>query len=78
MKIMEAMPEFDMPGQVRKQLVHRGVVPPTIVYAAHGPDAFMLGAAALLVDEFLRTPPSRRRHRRDYRGISDEVVVCQH
>jgi predicted NBD/HSP70 family sugar kinase len=58
MKTKEAMPEFDIPGAVRKQLARRGVEPPAIVYAAHGPEACMLGAAALLVDEFLRTPPT--------------------
>ena len=58
MKVMRAMPEIDFPAGVRQQLARRGVEPPAIVYAAHGPDACMLGAAALLVDEFLRMPPA--------------------
>lgn len=48
---------LDVPSAVRQQLARRGVAPPTIVYAAHGPEASMLGAAALLVAEFLRAPP---------------------
>ncbi len=58
MKIMTGMPEFDIPEAVRQQLARRGVTPPDIVYAAHDPEAVMLGAAALLVDELLRTPPA--------------------
>lgn len=57
MQIMSGMPEFDVPAAVRQQLAHRGVTPPAVVYAAHDADACMLGAAALLVDELLRTPP---------------------
>ncbi len=48
---------LDVPGVVRQQLARRGVAPPAVVYAMHGPEASMLGAAALLVAEFLRTPP---------------------
>jgi len=58
MQIMTSMLEFDIPRAVRQQLIRRGVAPPTIVYAEHGPEACMSGAAALLVDEFLRTPPT--------------------
>ncbi len=58
MKIMTSMPEFDIPEAVRQHLARRGVTPPDIVYAAHDPEAVMLGAAALLVDELLRTPPA--------------------
>lgn len=60
MKILDAMPEIDIPDNVRKQLAQRGVAPPTIVHAAYGAEACMLGAAALVVDEFMRTPPSAR------------------
>ena len=49
---------LDLPGDVRQQLARRGVVPPTIVHAVHGPEASLVGAAALLVDQFLRTPPA--------------------
>ena len=58
MQTMIGMPEFDIPAAVRQQLAHRGVTPPAIVYAAHGPEACMLGVAMLLVDEFLRMPPA--------------------
>lgn len=57
-QIMTRMQEFDIPGAVRQQLMRRGVAPPAIVYAEHGPEACMFGAAALLLDEFLRTPPT--------------------
>lgn len=57
MQIMTGMPEFDVPTAVRQQLAPRGVDLPAVVYAAHDTDACMLGAAALLMDEFLRTPP---------------------
>lgn len=59
MQIMAGMSEFDIPGVVQKQLTHRGVASPAIIYAAHGPNACRLGAAALLVDEFLRVPTGR-------------------
>jgi len=45
-------------GAVRQQLARRGVACPAIVHAAYGRDACTVGAAALLVDEFLRTPPT--------------------
>lgn len=48
---------IDVPGAVHQMLARRRVAPPAIVYAAHGPEACTLGAAALLVDEFLRMPP---------------------
>lgn len=57
MKIISAMPEIDIPGNVRAQLAHRGVAPPTIVDAAYGPEACVLGAAAVVVDDFMRRPP---------------------
>jgi predicted NBD/HSP70 family sugar kinase len=58
MQIMESMSEFNIPGAVRQQLVRRGVTPPQFVHAALDPEVVMLGAAALLVGEFLRTPPA--------------------
>lgn len=57
MRILDAMPEIDTAGNVRKQLARRGVTPPAIVQAAYGAEACMLGAAALVLDQFLRTPP---------------------
>jgi len=53
---MDSMPEFDVPRNVREQLVRQGVTPPRFVHAALDPQTVMLGAAALLVDEFLRSP----------------------
>lgn len=49
--------ELDLSSVIRRHMARRGVAPPAIVDAAHGPDACTLGAAALLVDELLRTPP---------------------
>jgi glucokinase len=57
-EILTGMPELDVPGAVREQLARRGVRPPAIVRSTLGPEACILGAAALLVDEFLRTPPT--------------------
>lgn len=48
---------LDTPGAVREHLSHRGVACPHFAQAAHGPDACMLGAAALVLDEFFRKPP---------------------
>ena len=56
-RVLDAMPEIDTPGNVRKQLAGRGMAPPAIVYAAYGAEACMLGAAALVLEDFLRTPP---------------------
>lgn len=56
-RVLDAMPEIDIPGNVRKQLAQRGVAPPAIVHAAYGAEACMLGAAALVMDNFMRTPP---------------------
>jgi predicted NBD/HSP70 family sugar kinase len=58
MYLMDTMTEFNVPGAVREQLARRGVAPPQIVHAALDPETVMLGAAALLVDDFLRTPPA--------------------
>jgi predicted NBD/HSP70 family sugar kinase len=58
MYAMDTMPEFDVPRAVREQLAHRGITPPKIVHAALDPEVVMLGAAALLVGEFFRTPPT--------------------
>ena len=55
---MDDMPEFNVADSVRAQLSQRGVTPPRIVHAALDPATVMLGAAALLVDEFLRVPPA--------------------
>jgi len=55
---MDTMPEFDIPGAVRKKLASHGKTPPKIVHAALDPEVVMLGAAALLLSEFFRTPPT--------------------
>jgi predicted NBD/HSP70 family sugar kinase len=56
MHTMDNMPEFNVPDAVREQLARRGVTPPRIIHSALDPETVILGAAALLVDEFLRTP----------------------
>lgn len=58
MKIISAIPEIDIPSNVRRQLAYRGVAAPTIVNATYESDACVLGAAALVIDEFIRTPPT--------------------
>jgi len=58
MQILTSMPELDVREAVSQQLARRGVSPPAIVRSTLGPEACILGAAALLVDEFLRTPPA--------------------
>lgn len=57
MHIMDNMPEFDVSKAVCEQLASRGVTPPKFAHASLEPDVVMLGAASLLVDEFLRMPP---------------------
>lgn len=57
MYLMDTMQEFSIADAVREQLARRGVAPPRIVHAALDPESVMLGASALLVDDFLRTPP---------------------
>lgn len=56
MYLMDTMPEFDIPGAVRERLARNGAPPPGFVHAALDPKTVMLGAAALIVDEFLRNP----------------------
>ncbi|MBN2146899.1 MAG: ROK family transcriptional regulator [Anaerolineales bacterium] len=56
MHILDNMPELDVTKSVREQLLRRGITPPKIIHAALDPEVVMLGAAALLVDDFLRTP----------------------
>ncbi len=58
MYTMDCMPEFDVAGAVREKLARRGVNPPQFTHAVLEPNVVMLGAASLLVDEFLRTPPA--------------------
>jgi glucokinase len=45
---------LDTPGAVLRMLARRGLAPPDITRSAHGPEACLVGAAALVVDEFLR------------------------
>jgi glucokinase len=58
MHALAQMPELDLPAAVLRLLQRRGVRPPRIVYATHLQEACMLGAAALVVDGFLRKPPT--------------------
>jgi predicted NBD/HSP70 family sugar kinase len=58
MYTMDRMPEFDVAGAVREKLARRGMNPPQFTHAVLEPKVVMLGAASLLVDEFLRTPPA--------------------
>lgn len=57
MHLMDGMPEFNISQAVREQLARRGITPPKINHASLDPEVVMLGAAALLVDDFFRTPP---------------------
>lgn len=57
MRIMDGMPELSVKEAVCQQLARRGVTPPQFAHAVLEPEVVMLGAASLLVDEFLRTPP---------------------
>ncbi len=43
--------------EVRKRITARGLTPPAIERASQEPNTVMLGAAMLLVDDFLRKPP---------------------
>jgi predicted NBD/HSP70 family sugar kinase len=56
MRALVTIPELDVPAAVRRYLARRGVAPPAIVHATHIRDACTLGAAALIVDDFLRKP----------------------
>ena len=56
MRALVKIPELDVPAAVRQYLTRRGVAPPAIVYATHVREACTLGAAALIVDDFLRKP----------------------
>ncbi len=57
MRFMDSMPELNISAAVCQRLERLSVKPPRFVHAALDPEVVMLGAAALLVDEFLRTPP---------------------
>jgi len=58
MHLIDSIPELNASQVVREQLARRGITPPKIVHAALDPEVVMLGAAALLVGEFFRTPPT--------------------
>lgn len=57
MEALNALPDLDTATGARRLLSERGLTPPPIRTAAYGADAFALGAATLLLDEFLRNPP---------------------
>lgn len=57
MHVMDRMREFDIPGAVCDRLTRHGVKPPKFAHSTLDPETVMLGAAALLVDDFLHMPP---------------------
>ncbi|MGC9334778.1 MAG: ROK family protein [Anaerolineae bacterium] len=56
MRTLVKVPVLDVPAAVLRHLAERGVAPPTIVRATYERDASALGAAALVVDDFLWQP----------------------
>lgn len=57
MRALSKLPGIDALVLVPQYLAERGVPCPTITYATHLHSAASLGAAALVVDDFLRYPP---------------------
>lgn len=57
MQTLSQIPGINVMTLIPNYLARRGVPSPEIVYAAHLLDACVLGAAALVVDNFLRNPP---------------------
>ena len=57
MQALGRISDISIAEEVRRQMLARGLTPPTIRSAIYGPDMFMQGAASLVVDAFLRTPP---------------------
>lgn len=58
MKALEHMADASIAEEVRRQMRVRDLPLPLIRSASHDPDTFMLGAASLPVDAFLREPPA--------------------
>lgn len=58
MHTMDNMPEFDISSAVKKHVRQSGKEPPKIVHASLDPEVVMIGAAAMLAAEFMRTPPT--------------------
>jgi predicted NBD/HSP70 family sugar kinase len=58
MESLMSIADLSITEAVRTQMRARGLTPPVIRRASHEPDTILLGAATLLVDSFLRTPPS--------------------
>ena len=58
METLGRMADLNIEEAVRRQMSARGLTPPAIRRATYEPDTNMLGAASLLVDAFLRTPPA--------------------
>jgi predicted NBD/HSP70 family sugar kinase len=57
MESLESMVDVGIAEEVRRQMKDRGLTPPVIRRATREPITNMLGAATLLVNDFLRTPP---------------------
>ncbi len=57
MEALMNISELSIADEVRKWVSARGLTPPAINRAVHEPNTVMLGAAMLLVDDFLRRPP---------------------
>ncbi len=58
MESLMSIADLSITEAVRTQMRGRGLTPPVIRRATYEPDTILLGAATLLVDSFLRTPPS--------------------
>lgn len=58
MEALDSHPDFSAAEAVRKVLLARGLTPPDIRRASYEPYTSLLGAAMLLVDAFLREPPT--------------------
>lgn len=58
MEALDSIPDFSAAEAVRKVLLARGLTPPDIRRASYEPYTSLLGAAMLLVDAFLREPPT--------------------
>lgn len=58
MRIIDNIPELSAARMVHDRLAGRGITPPKIVHAMLDPEVVMIGAAALLIGEFFRTPPA--------------------
>ncbi len=56
-RALARIPDINIEETVRRQMGARGLTPPVMRSTTYAPDTIMRGAALLLVDAFLRTPP---------------------